>query len=117
MVSLRIFKAFLNGVGVLGDSCNKFRLILGVRWSTSLLLFVSVTVGVFKVVPTIEVQVFWVVGVEVLLLAPGELRNCDGENGSDFIGVQVFGLLKILSDLSCGITVEILAQDSFSSVT
>ena len=94
--------------------CSSDLRILGVRYSSSL-LFESVTVGVLRVVLTGVGVIFCSIGVEVLFFEPGELRNCDGENGNDLIGVQVFGLLNMLSERSWGTTKDVLTVESLSS--
>ena len=93
--SFNTFRAFLNGVGVRGDTFNKVLLIRGVRNGSSAEL-VSSKPGVCRVVFVVLTWVFSLAGVEVwtLLVFTGEFRNCEGENGKDFIGVAPFGLLK-----------------------
>ena len=92
-MSLSTLRAFLNGVGVLGDMLSKFRLIRGVRYGSSELP-ASFDLGVFSVVFCVLV-VFAFAGVDVssLFVPVGEFRNCDGENGSDLIGVLPLGLV------------------------
>lgn len=84
----------MNGVGVRGDIFNKVFLIRGVLKGLFLELVFS-KLGVCRVVLVVLIWVFLLVGVEVwiLLVFIGEFKNCEGENGNDFIGVVFFGLL------------------------
>lgn len=84
----------------------------------SSLLFASLTTGVLRVVLVEVDTAFCSVGVDVMILfEPGEFKNWDGENGNDFIGVQLFGLLKMLSCDCVILVTEALVVDSFTSET
>lgn len=63
-MSFNTFRAFLNGVGVRGDTLNKVLLMRGVRKGSSPVL-VSSKPGVCSVVFVILTRVFSLAGVEV----------------------------------------------------
>ena len=100
-VSLNTFRAFLNGVGVRGDTHNKVLLMRGVRKGSSPEL-ASSTPGVCSVVFVKLTWTFSQAGVDVwtLLEFTGELRNCEGENCKSLMGVAPLGLLKDTSVLT-----------------